>query len=754
MVTVFGIRHHGPGSAKSLRSALKNMQPDILLIEGPPDAEKLIEHVGNKGLKPPVSILIYNPKDLKQAAYFPFAEFSPEWQAMKFGLKYNTPIQFIDLPQSIHFSLNNLEKENKQLSFEKKENDLKKLTPEEILLQKDPLAYAAKLSGYNDSERWWEIMFEKEENPQAIFPAITDLMTALREKTNDPPPRELMREAHMRRAIHKAQKDGFHNIAVICGAWHAPVLHNMDQFKASADNAILRGIKKITTKATWVPWSYDRLSNQSGYRAGVISPAYYKLLFNNRKEVVIRWMSKVARLFRKEDINASSAHVIESIRLAETLATMRNLTVPGIDEMYESAVSIFCEGHESKMDIINNKLIVGDQIGKVPPEIPLIPLQQDLEKTIKSARLTKEKNSAEAVDKKLDLRTPSNLTASQLLHRLDLLSIKWGKQKKTSRFNTGNFTEIWKLKWKPDFAINIIEAGMWGNTVYSATSRFVLHKAVEVGTLPELTQLVESALNAELKDIIGELIYYLQDLSALTKDVQHLMDALPALVNAIRYGSTRKLDVASLEEVVDKMIPRICISLPNACISIDEEASKALFEKLLSVNQTINILNEKKYNDLWFKAINQISTSNKIIGILRGSCNRILFDKEIISLDETARQMRYSLSQGNEAMDAALWLEGFLYGSGLLLIHNPALWNVLDEWITDLPIEVFQQLLPLLRRTFSEFSHPERQKMMDLVKKVKLEDEHTKSEDAAKEELDLKKAKAVIATVQLLLGIK
>ena len=63
------------------------MQPDVILIEGPPDAEKLIEHIANEGLKPPVSILIYNPKDLKQAAYFPFAEFSPEWQAMKFGFK-------------------------------------------------------------------------------------------------------------------------------------------------------------------------------------------------------------------------------------------------------------------------------------------------------------------------------------------------------------------------------------------------------------------------------------------------------------------------------------------------------------------------------------------------------------------------------------------------------------------------------------------------------------------------------------------
>lgn len=727
------------------------MQPDILLIEGPPDAEQLIEHVGNEGLKPPVSILVYNPKDLKQAAYFPFAEFSPEWQAMKFGLKQGIPIRFIDLPQAIHFALNQLEKENVQLSFDKKETELK-LTGEEALIQSDPLAYAARLSGYTDSERWWEVLFEKEENQEGIFPAITDLMAALREKTGDPPPRELMREAHMRNAIRKAQKDGFQNIAVVCGAWHAPVLQNLDQFKSSSDNAVLKGIKKAATKATWVPWSYDRLSNQSGYRAGVISPAYYQLLFGNRQEVVIRWMSKVARLFRKEDIDASSAHIIESIRLADTLATMRKLTVPGIDEMYESAVSIFCEGFPSKMEIISRKLIIGDKIGKVPPEIPLIPLQQDLEKAIKSAGLSKIKASTEAIDKTLDLRVPSNLAASHLLHRLQLLGIPWGKQKKASRFNTGNFTEIWKLDWKPDFAINIIEAGMWGNTVYSATSRFVLHKVNEADTLPKLTELVESALNGDLKDIIGELIYYLQDLSALTKDVQHLMDALPALVNAVRYGSTRKLDVASLEEVIDKMIPRICIALPGACVSLDEEASKEMFEKLLLVNQSVNILNKAAYNDLWYKSLDQVTDLSNVNGMLRGSCCRILFDKEIHSLKETARRMSYALSQGNDTTDAALWIEGFLFGSGLLLIHNPVLWKVLDDWVTELPMEGFQKLLPLLRRTFSGFSHPERQKMMALVKDDRRGDRNRTMEDGDK--FDLKKAKKVISTAQLLLGIE
>jgi hypothetical protein len=38
---VFGIRHHGPGSARSLVRALDALQPDCVLVEGPPEADAL-----------------------------------------------------------------------------------------------------------------------------------------------------------------------------------------------------------------------------------------------------------------------------------------------------------------------------------------------------------------------------------------------------------------------------------------------------------------------------------------------------------------------------------------------------------------------------------------------------------------------------------------------------------------------------------------------------------------------------------------
>lgn len=90
-VRLFGIRHHGPGCARSLLRALEAMQPDCLLIEGPPDGESVLPFVLESGMCPPVALLVYAPDDSRRAVFYPFAEFSPEWRALRYGLGQSLP---------------------------------------------------------------------------------------------------------------------------------------------------------------------------------------------------------------------------------------------------------------------------------------------------------------------------------------------------------------------------------------------------------------------------------------------------------------------------------------------------------------------------------------------------------------------------------------------------------------------------------------------------------------------------------------
>ncbi|MBK8196345.1 MAG: hypothetical protein IPK76_25265 [Lewinellaceae bacterium] len=242
-IRIFGIRHHGPGSARSLVAALHAFGPDIVLVEGPPDAESLIPMAGHADMEPPVAMLVYNPKDLEQASFFPFAGFSPEWQALRYALSCNVPVRFMDLPMSHAFALRQTDV---QLTLE--------MTPsrgQDEKASRDPFRKIALLAGYTDPERWWDAMIERHtpdagQDPGAIFTVMLDLMRALRDDKSHPERREtLLREAYMRQTIRTAQKEGFAKIAVVCGAWHAPALAETGGIKPSADAAVLKGLKKI-----------------------------------------------------------------------------------------------------------------------------------------------------------------------------------------------------------------------------------------------------------------------------------------------------------------------------------------------------------------------------------------------------------------------------------------------------------------------------------------------------------------------------
>lgn len=161
-VHIFGIRHHGPGSARSLLTALQQLKPDVLLVEGPPDADAIIPLVSHAEMKPPVAILVYAPQEPARAVYYPFALFSPEWQALKFASTQRIPVRFIDLPIATVLALEK-EEAARTRSQDEQESEAEypmnpPPTPQSTpatpsTLHQDPLLHLAQAAGYSDSER-------------------------------------------------------------------------------------------------------------------------------------------------------------------------------------------------------------------------------------------------------------------------------------------------------------------------------------------------------------------------------------------------------------------------------------------------------------------------------------------------------------------------------------------------------------------------------------------------------------------------
>src|SRR5688572_11714748 len=540
-IHVLGIRHHGPGSARNVKQFLVDIKPDIVLVEGPPEADGILQWVSHKELKPPVAILCYQLDTPQQSSFYPFAEFSPEWQAILYARKNNIHVRFMDLPMANHFAVENEQKKEKTKPETETGDETVAINnysisnneaEEEAIIEikKDPITHLAEAAGYSDGEKWWEHTFEHRHNNEEVFDAVNETMQVLREHFTKKDDRlEQLREAYMRKVIRQAEKEMFQTIAVICGAWHAPVL--IDMPKQKDDNELLKGLPKVKVECTWIPWTYNRLSFYSGYGAGIHSPGWYEHIWQHPKDDGTLWMAKVAKLFREQQMDTSVAHVIESVRLAESLASMRHLHKAGLEELNEATLSVLCNGESVMMSLVHDAQIVSDKIGEVPVDIPKPPLQVDIEKQQRKLRLPA---TAEWKDYTLDLRKENDLERSIFLHRLQLLDIKWGERHDVS--GKGTFKELWRLQWDSEISINIIEKGNWGNTVAEAAEKFVIQKAKEAEALSTVSSLLENTIPAELHQAVEVCIQCINNLAAASGDVIQLMEVVPGLVQASRYG--------------------------------------------------------------------------------------------------------------------------------------------------------------------------------------------------------------------------
>jgi Family of unknown function (DUF5682) len=708
LIELYGIRHHGPGSARSLRAALGERGPDVVLIEGPPEADGLVQLAGDPEMRPPVALLGYVPGEPKTAAFWPFAVFSPEWQAIRYALGAGIPVRFCDLPAAHQLAM----------------ADCGRTRP-----RTDPISELATAAGYDDPERWWEDAVEHVPGPALVFEAIAEAIGILRAEDAEPDPRDAVREAHMRKVLRRAVKDGYQRIAVVCGAWHVPALlagaaaaAGLDLPPAAADDRLLRGLPKVKATFTWVPWTYGRLAYTSGYGAGIRSPGWYDHLFSSGGQPIERWLAKAAAVLRDEGVPASSAHVIESVRLAEALAALRGRPLAGLEEVTEAARAVLCEGSDLLTGLIGRRLVVGERLGAVPAATPMVPLQRDLHDQQRSLRMRPE---AEPRGYDLDLRKPNDLARSHLLHRLTLLGVHWGTPQQGRTRNIGTFRESWQLTWRPELDLALIEASMWGSTVAAAAAQRARALAAEVTALEELTALVERCLLADLGDALTDALAAVRDRAALEGDVTQLMAALPALVRAARYGDVRGTDPGRLGEVAVEMITRICAGLPAAVTSLDETAERAMRERIDAVHSTIGLLVAVRGGQggsspragtagsrtRWLNTLTRLVA--RCPPLIAGRLTRLLLDAGRLATDDVAVRMSRELSAAAPAAAAAAWVEGFLAGSGLLLLHDDRLLGLADGWLAGLSADAFTAVLPALRRTFGEFAPPERRAIGD-----------------------------------------
>jgi hypothetical protein len=706
---IFGIRHHGPGSARRLLEALGELRPSVVLIEGPSDASDLLPMLADAAMAPPVALLTYAPDDPARAIFWPFATYSPEYQAACWAARNGAATRFIDLPASWRL----VPAASPAAPAEDADAAATPQPPSEEpnMLERDPIGVLAAAGGYEDGESWWRDVIEENPEPGPVFAAIADAMTALREAALPVAGREAAREAHMRLEIAKAAKETDGAVAVVCGAWHVPALQQ--KVPATADRALLKGAPKQKVAATWAPWTSPRLAFASGYGAGVVAPGWCAHLWDRpRAEIVTSWLARIAAALRQEGHLVSTASLIEAERLAVSLAAMRDRPAPGFEELREAAIACLCFGETLVWETVSRRLLIGNEVGRIPDNVPLAPLLEDLQREQKRVRL-----KPEALERELavDLRSESGLDRSTLLHRLALLGVPWGQLTDAGR-SRGTFRERWVLRWEPEFAVQLVENLIHGPTIAQAAAGRMRAEFSQASELKKLADLVLAALTARLPDAVESGIALIEKRAAQTSDCAELLRALPPLANTVRYGQARETDAAQLETLLTRILVQGALALPYAARGLDNASAGAMRDVVRGANDAVTLAEiGGEQREAWRDALRAIMEDAQATPLLAGAAAALLYEAEALSPEQAAVLLGRALSPGRAAADAAGFFEGFFEGGGARLIHDTGLRDAVDQWMVSLDGDVFVEHLPLFRRAFSNLDRMQRKRLLDAL---------------------------------------
>lgn len=713
-VNFFGIRHLSPAGAFYLRKFLDEVRPQTVLIEAPSDFEDTSADIVRAETKPPFAILAYTTHAPVRTILYPFAEYSPEYQAILWCKKNGAEFRFMDLPSEVFLALY-----EKKLTEES--NDDEKAAPDQNAGEERKLSVYDKLdilSGEDSHDTFWERTLEHCADEKAYREGANLFGEKIREfseKKESDLEEITLREAHMRGCIRETVGNGVppEKIVVVTGAYHVEGLKSWESAEKSPK------MPSTDCAHTLMPYSYYRLSTRSGYGAGNRAPAYYELIWESFKRGDISYtanayLSKIAEAHRSGGNAASSAQIIEAVRLAESLAAMRGGASPVLRDLRDAAETCIGEGSFAAISVAAADTEIGTKIGALPEGVSRTGIQDDFYRQLKELKLEKYR-TVTAQDLRLDLRENLrvnggksaflDLNRSFFLHKLRVLGISFAQLLESNQENA-TWSEGWVICWTPESEIQLVEAALTGDTVELAAS-FTIKESVErAANMSDVADAVEDAFMCGMPTAASYAVSALQAMAVDAASFEELAKTAFRLSSIVTYGDIRKADSAPLIPILQQIYYRACLILTGSCVC-DDNASHAISDAMNRLN-SVELAQDFLETESWLGALAETARRDDLNTRLSGFAAAILLERGKMTNDELKTEVSRRLSKGVPADLGAGWFEGLTLKNRYGLIARLSLWESLDEYIKSLDDEEFKRALVFLRRAFADFSSAEK----------------------------------------------
>ncbi len=705
-VIIFGIRHLSPAGAWYLRRLLDEVQPQAVLVEGPSDFTEELEHLVSQGTKPPVAVMAYTDDTPIRTILYPFAEYSPEYQAILWAHEHQRECRFIDLPSRVFLALPREEEADEAQGEEGRMWVYRKLD---------------ELSGEDAHETFWERTMEHFSEGHGYSKGAERFGESLRELAEGREREDaecLVREAYMRRQIQMALEEGIapEKVVVVTGAYHTAGLRNGQPGLSDQE---IKKLPSVDVQKTLMPYSYYRLSSRSGYGAGNKAPAYYGLLWQafqaGEADYAARsYLSRLAAWQRGHGNMVSSAEVIEAVRLAFSLAGLHGDQIPALRDLRDAAVT--CMGHGNFGEIAQAvaDTEIGTAIGSLPQGISRTSIQNDFYHQLDSLNLRRY-CTVTAEDLHLDLREKLTVKSEKsafldrersfFLHRLRVLGVSFVNWQKVQQ-EKATWAEHWVLRWTPEAEIEIVEAQLKGDTILQAAS-FQMKEAVEQGeSIASVAKVIEESFLCGMPETVSYATAALQKIAVEAAAVEEIAATVHSLSLVIQYGNIRKIPSEALAPVFGQLFLRACLLLPGSCVC-DDNASRAIIEGVGLLNEAAlhhDFLPEER----WLQVLEEIADRDDLNTKVSGYAAAILLERGKMSNEELELKVGRRLSKGIPADLGAGWFEGLSMKNRYALITRMGLWESLDHYLDTLDDEEFKRALLFLRRAFADFTAREK----------------------------------------------
>ncbi len=717
MINFFGIRHLSPAGAFYLRDFLIKTRPELVIIEAPVDFEDTADDIVRPETKPPFAVLAYTKSVPVRTILYPFSEYSPEYQAILWCHENNVPFRFMDLPSETFLALTD-EKIRKAEQDESGDYTDDTEDVEQIEHKPDIYERIAEKSADGSHETFWERTLEQCADFSAYHEGANLFGAKIREfsETDELDAKETkLREIHMRSVIRNAVKNGAapEKTVVVTGAYH---VEGLKKWETDEEPPTL---PKLTALHTLMPYSYYMLSTRSGYGAGNKAPAYYELIWEglskgDRMYAANAYLSKIAEKARENGGAASSAQVIEGVRLAASLAKIRGGNIPTLRDLRDAAQTCIGEGSFAAVSVAVADTEIGTKIGELPEGVSRTSIQDDFYRLLKELKLEKYR-SVTSQELKLDLRENIragseksaflDLNRSFFLHKLRVLGIKFAEYVPSKQENA-TWSEEWTVCWTPESEIALVESALKGDTVELAAAFQLKEKVEHSNEMSVIAGALEDAFCCGMSAAASYALSALQRSAVDAVSFEELAKTAFRLSNIISYGDIRCADCSEILPILQQIYLRACLIMTTACVCDDAACSEIAnaINMLNSVELAQDILETEK----WLSALNETARRDDLNTKLSGLCTAILLERNQMTNEQLKIEVSRRLSKGVPADLGAGWFEGLTLKNRYGLIARLSLWESLDEYIGSLDDEEFKRALVFLRRAFADFSAGEK----------------------------------------------